>query len=73
VSPSSSSSWLARLAPAGAVDRYQLLPFTENETCAYVRHRMATAGGSREVFDVELQLKIDWLVGRPSPGSEWST
>ena len=32
---------------------YSLLSFTENETCAYVRHRIAIAGGGRDIFDVD--------------------
>jgi len=32
---------------------YHLLPFSENETVAYVRHRVASAGGGRDIFDLD--------------------
>jgi len=31
--------------------RYHLQPFGEAETCAYVRHRLGLAGGSRDLFE----------------------
>jgi general secretion pathway protein A len=40
-------------APPAQSTSYHLPPFTENETCAYVRHRMAIAGSARDVFDVD--------------------
>jgi general secretion pathway protein A len=54
---------LARAAPHRPAQStgYQLLPFTESETCAYVRHRMTTAGGSREVFDVDALRDVHQL------------
>jgi general secretion pathway protein A len=45
--------WLIELLARAARHRlaqstgYQLLPFTENETCAYVRHRPRPAGAVR--------------------------
>jgi type II secretory pathway predicted ATPase ExeA len=45
--------WLIELLTRAARHRlaqstgYQLLPFTENETCAYVRHRPRPAGAVR--------------------------
>lgn len=32
---------------------YLLLPFAESETHAYVRHRLATAGGSPDIFELD--------------------
>ncbi|MGH7306587.1 MAG: ExeA family protein, partial [Candidatus Rokuibacteriota bacterium] len=32
---------------------YHLLSFAESETCAYVRHQIALAGGGRGIFDVD--------------------
>ena len=51
--------WLVDLLPRVATHQpwksagYHLLPFSETETFAYVRHRMATAGGGRDIFDVD--------------------
>src|SRR5262245_38387486 len=44
---------LARAAPRQRVPAagHHLLPLTESETTAYIRHRMAVAGGRPEVFD----------------------
>jgi type II secretory pathway predicted ATPase ExeA len=47
---------LSRGAPDGSAapaTGYFLMSFTENETCAYVRHRIAIAGGGRDIFDVD--------------------
>ena len=38
--------------PSQATTGYYLMPFAEDETCAYVRHRLAIAGG-RDVFEAE--------------------
>jgi type II secretory pathway predicted ATPase ExeA len=38
--------------PSQATTGYYLMPFAEDETCAYVRHRLAIAGG-RDVFETE--------------------
>ena len=38
--------------PSQATTGYYLMPFAEDETCAYVRHRLAIAGG-RDVFENE--------------------
>jgi len=59
--------WLIELLARAAPQRpwqstgYHLLPFTENETCAYVRHRMTTAGGGRDIFDVDALRDVHHL------------
>src|SRR5499426_84930 len=40
---------------------YQLLPLTEAETCAYVRHRIETAGGRRDLFEVDALREVHQL------------
>jgi type II secretory pathway predicted ATPase ExeA len=46
--------------PSHATTGYYLLPFAENETCAYVRHRLAIAGG-RDVFETEALRDVHHL------------
>jgi general secretion pathway protein A len=59
--------WLIELLARAAPQRpwqstgYHLMPFTENETCAYVRHRMTTAGGGRDIFDVDALRDVHHL------------
>src|SRR6266850_916287 len=43
------------------LEQLYLLSFTENETCAYVRHRMTTAGGGRDIFDVDALRHVHHL------------
>jgi type II secretory pathway predicted ATPase ExeA len=54
---------LARVVPHRLSESagYHLLPLTEAETCGYVRHRMATAGGSRKIFDVDALREVHKL------------
>ena len=56
---------LARAAgdrpPQSIATGYYLPPFTENETCAYVRHRLAIAGGGRDIFDIDALRDVHHL------------
>ena len=54
---------LARAAPnqPSRSTGYHLLPLTENETRAYVRHRMVIAGGRRNIFDVDALRDVHHL------------
>jgi len=54
---------LARVAPRQVSETagHHLLPLTEAETCGYVRHRMATAGSSRGIFDVDALREVHKL------------
>jgi len=59
--------WLIDLLARAAPDQpsqstgYHLLPFTEHETCAYVRHRMAIAGAGRDIFDIDALRDVHHL------------
>ena len=46
--------------PSHATTGYYLLPLAEDETCAYVRHRLAIAGG-RDVFEAEALRDVHHL------------
>ncbi len=46
--------------PSHATRGYYLLPFAEDETCAYVRHRLAVAGG-RDIFEAEALRDVHHL------------
>ena len=54
---------LARVSPHRMSESsgHHLLPLTEAETGGYVRHRMATAGGGREIFDVDALREVHKL------------
>lgn len=43
--------------------RYHLLPFTETETRAYVSHRLALAGGARDIFETGALRHVQRLSG----------
>jgi general secretion pathway protein A len=45
------------------VARYHLLPLAEPDTHAYVRHRLALAGSSREIFDTAALRDVHRLSG----------
>jgi type II secretory pathway predicted ATPase ExeA len=46
--------------PSQATTGYYLMPFAEDETCAYVRHRLAIAGG-RAVFETDVLRDVHRL------------
>jgi general secretion pathway protein A len=41
-----------------ATSGYDLLPFTERETAAYLRHRLTEAGGASEIFEREALAEL---------------